>query len=393
MNILITDGDNRASLALTRALGARHRVIVGGARHPSLASVSRFCHAGFSYPSPARHEESFLGALEEVVRARKVDLLIPVTDITTFLVAEQRHRFEPACRVPLPPLQTLRLAADKAAMVRMAGELSVPVPASAYVAHRGDAPPSFGRALFPLVVKPARSRVRTADGWVSTSVTYARDPADLAAKLARLPAESYPVLLQERVPGEGMGIFACYDRGRCIALFSHRRLREKPPSGGVSVLRESAALDPDASRYATQLLDRLGWHGVAMVEFKRDARNGAPRLMEINGRFWGSLQLAIDAGVDFPGMLLDIGNGDARPLTASYRVGVRSRWLWGDFDALLMLLFKREEREKLPEGQRSRLRALGRFLDFFDPNTRLEILRRDDLRPWLLETVRWFGRG
>lgn len=392
MNILITDGDNRASLALTRALGERHRVTVGSAHHPSLASVSRFCHDAFTYPNPARQEESFLGVLEDTVRERKIDVLIPVTDITAFVVAEHRQRFEPACRLPLPPLATLRLGADKAAIVRLADGIGVPVPKSMYVEHPGDPLPALHAVPFPLVVKPARSRVRTAKGWVSTAVSYARDRNDLVAMLEALPAEAYPILLQERVPGEGMGIFACYDRGRCIALFSHRRIREKPPSGGVSVLRESVALPPDASRYATQLLDHLRWHGVAMVEFKRDARDGVPRLMEINGRFWGSLQLAIDAGLDFPGLLLGIGNGIS-PQSPPYRVGVRSRWLWGDMDALLMTLFKREEREKLPADQRSRLRALARFCHFFEPDTRLEILRRDDLRPWLLETVRWFRRG
>lgn len=393
MNILITDGDNRASLALARALGGKHRVTVGSARHPSLASVSRFSHDGFAYPDPTRHEASFLGALEDTVREREIDILIPVTDITTFVVAEHRQRFEPACRLPLPSLAALLLAADKAAVLRMANELGVHVPKSTYVERRGDQLAAPDGVPFPLVVKPARSRVRTAEGWVSTAVAYARDRNDLVAKLEALPAEAYPVLLQERVPGEGMGIFACYDRGRCIALFSHRRLREKPPSGGVSVLRESAPLDPDASRYATQLLDRLGWHGIAMVEFKRDARDGIPRLMEINGRFWGSLQLAIDAGLDFPGLLLEIGNGTRPQSLPPYRVGVRSRWLWGDIDALLMLLVKREEREKLPADQRSRLKALVRFLNFFDPSTRLEILRLNDLRPWLLETLRWFRPG
>ena len=82
------------------------------------------------------------------------------------------------------------------------------------------------------------------------------------------------------------------------AVFAHRRLREKPPSGGVSVYRESVAPDPSLVARAAALLAGLGWRGVAMVEMKTDARTGTPYLMEVNGRFWGSLQLAVDAGVD-----------------------------------------------------------------------------------------------
>lgn len=392
MNILITDGDNRASLALTRALGREHRVIVGSVQPKSLSSVSRFCQSGFTYPDPARDEAGFVAAVAKAVHEHRIDVLVPVTDITTFSIAENRDRLPASCRLPLPSLEALRKAADKAAVVRTALELGVPTPRTQFIEHR-DAVPPIADDQYPLVVKPARSRLRQGNGWVGTSVSYAYSREALLETLAKLPDDAFPVLLQERIPGEGMGVFACYDRGRCVALFSHRRIREKPPSGGVSVLRESAPLDSVAASHATRLLDRLGWHGVAMVEFKRDERDGTPQIMEINGRFWGSLQLAIDAGLDFPGLMLQIADGKAAEPAAPYRVGVRSRWLWGDIDALLMLLFKPEERLKLPPEQRSRWKALREFCNFSDPQTRLEILRRDDIRPWLLETIRWFRLG
>ena len=84
-----------------------------------------------------------------------------------------------------------------------------------------------------------------------------------------------------------------------IAWFAHRRIREKPPSGGVSVLCESVAVDPMLKEYAERLLRAAEYRGVAMVEF-RIGTDGRPYLMEVNARFWGSLQLAIDCGVDFP---------------------------------------------------------------------------------------------
>jgi predicted ATP-grasp superfamily ATP-dependent carboligase len=183
-------------------------------------------------------------------------------------------------------------------------------------------------------------------------------------------------------------VFACYDRGRAVALFSHRRLRERPPWGGVSVLSESAPLCPQASASATALLDAIGWHGVAMVEFKRDDRDDTPRLMEINGRFWGSLQLAIDAGVDFPAMLLTLVEGGSFPPQAPYRLGVRNRWLWGDVDNLILTLTGSG-----PAGpRRGRLRAVGDFLAFRGKDLHYENPRRGDLRPFAFESYRWCAR-
>jgi predicted ATP-grasp superfamily ATP-dependent carboligase len=105
-------------------------------------------------------------------------------------------------------------------------------------------------------------------------------------------------MLQEYVAGDGYGVELLTDRGRPLAAFQHRRLHEVPITGGASSLRESVRLDPVLYRYATKLLEELRWTGLAMVEFRVGPRGVA--LMEINGRVWGSLPLAVKSGVDFP---------------------------------------------------------------------------------------------
>ena len=134
------------------------------------------------------------------------------------------------------------------------------------------------------------------------------------------------------------------------ASFAHRRLREKPPSGGVSVYRESIAADPALVERSRRLLEHFGWQGVAMVEYKVDERTGTPMLMEINGRFWGSLQLAVDAGVDFPRLLIECAEGRLPRRRRLYAVGTRLRWWWGDVDQLLLRLRRSSEQLGLPAG-------------------------------------------
>src|SRR5439155_25387070 len=127
--------------------------------------------------------------------------------------------------------------------------------------------------------------------------------ADELAAARSAPGFAGGVLLQEFVAGRGEGVFLLTDRGRPLARFAHRRLREKPPWGGVSVLSEAIAPDPELLAGSERLLAELALTGVAMVEFRR-APGGPAYLMEVNPRLWGSLQLAIDAGVDFPSMLV-----------------------------------------------------------------------------------------
>lgn len=390
MRIFVTDGDNRATLAVTRSLGRLgHEVVVGERLQPSLAGSSRYCGGRVVYPDPVTVSEAFVDALARIVVERRIDVLIPMADITTFLVSGSRDRFEPACAVPIPPDDTIARAANKLATVELARSLGVPVPEGVVVWRPdeipGDHPP------FPLVVKPWQSRVRTAAGWQSTGVSYAVDREALERDLRLRPSHEFPVLLQERLVGPGVGVFACYHQGQAVTLFSHRRLRERPPWGGVSVLSESVALCPEASQYATRLLDALEWHGVAMVEFKRDRRDGVPKLMEINGRFWGSLQLAVDAGVDFPALLVQTVTGRPVEPQPPYRVGVRNRWLWGDVDALLLTLLG--GRDAPSTGRPSRVSAIGEFLKFWGRDLHYENPKWGDLRPWFYESARWFRRG
>jgi predicted ATP-grasp superfamily ATP-dependent carboligase len=388
MRVFITDGETRAALAATRSLGSQgHEVIVGERRSPSLAQSSRYCAQSVIYPDPGTEVEAFGRELPRMLRALRVDVLLPIADITTFLVTHHREEIEAICALPVPSSSALDRAADKAGLLDTARRLGVPAPRSVRVERPGEAPAlDFG---YPVVIKPHRSRVQTERGWMSCAVGYARSPEQLAHALANRPAHEYPLLLQERIEGPGVGVFACYDRGRAVALFSHKRIRERPPWGGVSVLSESAALPPAARDFAVALLDDLRWHGVAMVEFKQDRLDDTPKLMEINGRFWGSLQLAIDAGVDFPALLIRGVRGESFAPQPPYAIGVRSRWLWGDVDHLLLTLVGSGG---APGPGVGRWRAVRDFLAGGGAaRVKYENPRLDDLRPFLYETRHRLG--
>lgn len=394
MRILLTDADTRAALAATRSLArAGHTVITAGERRKCLAGTSRFSSAFLPYPSPTVSPSEFLQSITTAAKAWSVDVLLPMTEITTLLLTQHRDDLPPGCRLPFAPAAAISRASDKAAVLEMARDLDIPVPRTSLIRSIEEAPRVNYTDAYPVVVKPARSRSRAGDRWISSKVSYAWSQDELASTLAGLDPEAYPVLLQERVTGQGVGIFACYCDGRPVALFSHRRLREKPPSGGVSVLSESTPLDPVAVAYATRLLDGLAWHGVAMVEFKKDDRDGTFRLMEINSRFWGSLQLAINSGVDFPRIAVDVATDNLNSPVFTYRTGVRNRWFLGDLDALVAVLLRDRESLNLPPGFPSRTKLLGEFFNCLNPNVHYEVWSLSDPRPGLLELARWLTRS
>ncbi|MGH9260123.1 MAG: ATP-grasp domain-containing protein, partial [Acidimicrobiales bacterium] len=242
---------------------------------------------------------------------------------------------------------------------------------------------------FPVVVKPHRSVVRDGERRRRLAVAFAADRVACRRILAALPPAAVPVLVQRRVAGSGEGLFALRWSGRMVAMFAHRRLREKPPVGGVSVYRESVALSPDLVKAGSALLEALSWNGLAMIECRREASSGRHVVMEINGRLWGSLQLAIDAGIDFPTLLMRCSLGEQVATPPSYRVGVRSRWFWGDVDHLYLRLRRSASELGLVPPTPTRWEAVRQFLSVRPGRDRCEVWRWRDPLPFLVETLQW----
>ncbi|UCG61169.1 MAG: ATP-grasp domain-containing protein [Candidatus Zixiibacteriota bacterium] len=385
-NILVTDGRQRSTLALVRSLGKKGlKVTVGEDVLPCLASSSRYTHDSFRYVSPSEDPDGFMRTLTDKLRQEKYDLLIPMTDVTGYLIGRNQQALSELTKVPIVGREVFEQASDKAEMVHLAKRLGIPVPRTHFVGSITDVEKLAPELEYPVVIKPRRSRYFVESRWITTHVGFAGKPDELIDKFRyHDPALPFPII-QQRVEGPGCGAFFLFNHGHPVAIFFHRRIREKPPSGGVSVLRESIPIDEQMRRDAEKLLSHLNWHGVAMVEFKQDKVDGQYKLMEINARFWGSLQLAIDAGIDFPYLLYQISNGQPMELQEEYKTGVKCRWFFGDLDHLLMRLFKSDRKLNLPEGSPGRLSTLHNFLKLWQADTKYEIFKGNDIRPALHE--------
>jgi len=390
MKILVTDGNSLPCLAITRSLSkAGHKVITGYQKKSCLAAYSKHTSAHCIYPDPVTQSATFIDFLLDYIEYNKIDALFPVTDITTIPISKHKAQFEEHCKIPFGNFDTVDKAANKVDIIKLAESIDIDTPSSIIINNYDELDCTKINLGFPLVIKPARSRILTENGWVFTTVTYANDEADLKNKLKQFQSEIFPVLLQERITGPALGIFMCFDKDKLVAAFSHKRIREKPPSGGVSVLRESVALDPLAYEFSEKLLSAIQWQGVAMVEFKIDLRDQRPKLMEINGRFWGSLQLSIDSGVNFPLLLANMLENKPTQFINDYKLGVKTRWLWGDIDALLIRMIKNRKALQLPPNSDSKLLYLIKFLKIREKDLYYEVLKWNDIKPWLFESYQW----
>ena len=320
--VLLTDGEFKHTLGIARALAARgHEIhlIARSGRAP--AAHSRAITRTHYLPAPS--DPAYPIALLETVIALQPIAVVPVGDGAVRAADAMRGRWPKGAPIALAPRESLAVANDKARTGELARSLGVDTPKETACETVDEARAAFtalgGRAVFKSRFEAGRKILR-----------YVKSESQVAAAYEYVQKLSGAgPLVQEHVRGEGWAYFALYWNGVQKRRFMHRRVREWPPSGGTSAAAESVLEAPALERAGEALLDALEWHGVAMVEGKR-APDGRFVLMEINAKFWGSHDLALAAGVDFPGDLVALLEGRELAPQGPYRK-VRCSWpLGGD---------------------------------------------------------------
>jgi len=323
MHALVTDDSFPQTLGIVRSLGRKGiQVSVLADKCTRLASYSRYCSARYEVPSPAK--DSFFSAVVNLLRRVHFDLIIPVGYDATRVLAQHQADVDSLSRLEIADSKKIHLAADKRYVNEMAREVGVPAPRSFLPTSPDEVRDRANDIRYPVVIKTA---VETE---IKNGVRYARTPHELVEQCEVLweqtnQSHTPPPIIQEYIPGFGCGFFALYQKGVCKRIFMHRRVREVPPAGGISCCAESY-YDPKLKEYGVRLLDQLGWHGVAMVEFRYDTLDNDYKLVEINPKFWGSLDLALAAGVDFPYYLCQMAQGETIEYSEKYDRKIRFHW-------------------------------------------------------------------
>lgn len=313
--ILVLDSDMTPALAVVRSLARLGlQVDVASPTPDAIASYSRYCRAALIYPDPLTHEPDFLAWIADVLDRHAYRLIIPVTERTVVPLQKLQDRAGGE-RLTIAPREALAVALDKDRTLALAARLGIPAPRSQQISDLAALEQASQDVSMPVVLKPARSIGADGAERRQLSVAYAFTPKEMKDKAQHLLRYG-PLLLQEYVGGIGVGIELIADRGEIVFAFQHQRLHEVPLTGGGSSLRKSVSVEPELLEASQKLMATLKWHGVAMVEFKWIPAERRLSLMEINGRFWGSLPLAIAAGADFPAMLYELytqGKVNPRP--------------------------------------------------------------------------------
>lgn len=302
IKVLITDAGYKHTLGAVRSLGKAGFFII--AMSPSKIAqsfFSRYCNEKLICPNP-KNEKQFIQFLIGYLQKNTVDVLLPIGYATTVMISKHKEELLPYVKIPVANYEIMQIASNKEKTMQLADKLNISIPTE-YTSIKNV-------EIFPVVVKGI---------YESGHIKYLNSPEEIQ----QIDFKEY--ILQEYIPGDGYGFYALFNHGSVRAYFMHKRVREYPITGGASTCAVSI-YDENLKEEGLKLLESLQWHGIAMVEFKKDVRDKKFKLMEINPKFWGSLDLSIASGMNFPVLIVEMAlQGDIKPVF-HYNNNIKFRW-------------------------------------------------------------------
>lgn len=306
MQAIVLDGHLKSALATVRSLGVVGiKVYAGAERESAMGLHSRYVRRRFIYPSPYSDQGGFVAAVRkeaDLIGGKPV--VYAFSDATFLSLYAHREELSEVITIAYPDEKSVEIAFDKAATYSLARVSGIPTITTHMPVTKEEVRRLGEMLTYPVVVKTRRSVSFQNGRGAFGSATFVHDAEELEERffIEKEKMGETP-LVQVFVRGEEYGVEMLVEEGKIYARVVHHRLRSLSPTGGASVLKETLAdgdLKNTLTQYAEILVQKLMWTGPIMVEFKVDADTREPYLMEINGRFWGSLPLSIFAGVNMP---------------------------------------------------------------------------------------------
>lgn len=320
--VLLTNGQLRKTLAAVRSLGSKGvPAYVTETTRFNPAAYSKYCSDGFINPDPDKDRLAYAKRIADLMQRNKISTLFPMDDNSMCAVLENANLFEETALTALPPKDSYEAAADKGSAIGYAMKVGAPAPITYYPAQLDDVERMGNQFSGPVVIKPSHSSG-------SRGIRVVEQKAQLLKSYTEVH-ERFPFpLLQQFIPaGERYDVCLLFDmEANLKAAFVQKELRHFPLERGPSTMQESVHR-PDLIEIALSIMKHIPWRGIVELEFMVDPRDGLPKFMEINPRFWNSLHASILAGVDFPWLLYQMACGERVEEVKTYQEGVRCRSL------------------------------------------------------------------
>jgi predicted ATP-grasp superfamily ATP-dependent carboligase len=341
-------GESRRTLAMTRAFSRRGiKVFVGGSGRFSRSFFSKHCSGFFFYPKAKESMEASHDTILKNVKKFEPDAILPVGIQDNMLLT--RYHDEYAKLTAIPPIagkEVFNNVNDKIRLFALAKKHDIPYPKTYFPKSEQEVKELSRSLSYPILIKPRISESGIGIECVHTPEELLVKYKKLAKRKSMLYNDFSMPFIQEYIPERSTSVNALLYKKKIVAKLVRKTLRNYPAFGppiATVTIKDSAT-----EELALKLLKKIGWEGVADIQFIVDPKDSVPKLIDFNPRFWGTVESAISAGVDFPYLLYQLALGEKVEQVTSYPLGNKFRWIcYGEFAYLASNFSRKTLKEML----------------------------------------------
>jgi D-aspartate ligase len=308
--VLATAGAG-GTIAAVRHLGAKGvDVEVISSERLGAAAWSRYAKRTYSAP-PERDSEQFLTRLLAIGEANPGRILLPTSDETAWIYAENALLLERHFRLYHPPISSLQRILDKKLFTDAAISVGLSVLPSLDPLNLEELAALAPNLSFPILIKPRTHvhRVRNDKGVVVDSQhelvrqyrSFVHREQEQAVDNPLLPDARRPILQQfVHVRDEGvLSITGFIDRtGELFVTRAARKVFLRSQPVGVGVCFEAQPAPKELPDLVRRLCRELGYFGLFEVEFLRFEGHWA--VIDFNPRMFSQIGMDIRRGMPLP---------------------------------------------------------------------------------------------
>lgn len=339
---------------------------------------SKYINKQFLIHSPIDNFKKFESDLLKVLNSIKYDCILPFGFVTTVAISKIKNKLNSYTNIGVADYNIINLVHDKEKLQLRLAKNGFQVPKIYEYKKFSDL--KCIDLKFPIVIK-----ARKGCG-VEKGVRYAKNYDELKYYYNEITMNtsintdlvdfSKP-LIQEYIPGKIHDALFLFNKGKMKAALTQIREVTYPLSGGVGV-NNITTYEPELIKYGKEILEFINWHGPCQVEVKKDMRDGKYKLIEINPKLWGTLDLSAKAGINFPLKAIEIAvSGDTKE-QYDYKVGLKYKFI---FPLEIYTIY---------QDKGNRIKRIFKLLEVLNKNTFTEF-DINDLKPNIYNILSTFN--
>lgn len=291
--LIVEDGRSSFILPAVRSLGrAGWTVGLATPDGVSRATASRWVRRRHRVPPAEAGLDAFGRAVGDAITSGGYDVVFGGDDVEVLALSACRDQL--AAVVPYAAHASVVRSIDKLELTMAAANSGIDVPSTTPAS-----PAALAATALPVVVKARLHWTPGATGEPRHPVAVCATRDEATSRVAEIEAEGGEAILQAPVDGTLMALTLLVDRDGVVRARSQQVADVVSPHWRTSARARTVVVDEDLASRAMALLGELGWFGLANLQFLRPP-GGRPHLIDLNGRFYGSLALTSAAGLDLP---------------------------------------------------------------------------------------------